>query len=153
LIETGHADEVLDLGQELVTVGTQQVEASDDEGETAMEVARCMPIIVSALQKSSLDDIEKLNWALDALMEDQYEICEAFAEYLQRSHSQSSWHELADQIIGGVGSIFVGTEGKAQPQTASNGSVRHLKQSADTKGAKVGNSMALDGSRNQEPHG
>ncbi len=102
LLEAGHADEVLTLGQELVTTGTLQVEQSHDEGETAMEVAACMPVIVEALDRSSLGPADKLAWALDAVLEDEYEICETFAEYLGRRHSESAWHTLADELLARV---------------------------------------------------
>lgn len=99
LLEAGHADEVLALGRELVSTGIRQVAESHDEGETMMEVAACMPVIVNALDKSSLDSADKLDWALDAELEDQYEVCEAFAEYLQRKHPKSAWHTLADRLL------------------------------------------------------
>ncbi|OEU66952.1 MAG: hypothetical protein BA867_03505 [Desulfobacterales bacterium S5133MH16] len=100
LIKTGHADEVLTLGRELIRTGTRQVEESHDQGETAMEIADCMPVIVGALDRSSLDAAEKLLWALDSVLEDQFEVCEAFAEYLCRRHSKSAWHTLADRLLG-----------------------------------------------------
>jgi uncharacterized Zn finger protein len=100
LLKAGHADDVLTLGHELVTTGSRQVEESNDEGETAMEIAACMPVIVKALARSSLDDVGKLSWALDAVLEDQFEVCEAFAEYLHRRHPQTAWHTFADRLLG-----------------------------------------------------
>jgi uncharacterized Zn finger protein len=99
LLKAGHTDEVLTLGRELVTTGIRQVEESHDEGETAMEIADCMPVIVEALDRSSLDTADKLTWALDALLEDQFEVCEAFAEYLHRQHPQTAWQTLADRLL------------------------------------------------------
>ena len=99
LFEAGHADEVLGLGQELVSSGIRQVEESDDEGETGMEIAACMPVIVNALDRSSLDLADKLSWALDAVLEDHYDLCEAFAEYLHRRHLKSAWNTLADRLL------------------------------------------------------
>ena len=99
LVKTGHADEALALGRELVSTGTRQVEKSHDEGETAMEIADCIPVIVGALDRSSLDAADKLIWALDAVFEDQFELCEAFAEYLHRRHSKSAWHTVADRLL------------------------------------------------------
>jgi uncharacterized Zn finger protein len=99
LLNAGHIEAVLTLGRDLVTIGCRQVEVSHDEGETAMEVAACMPIIVDALDQSNLDSAEKLNWALDAELEDQYDICEAFAEYLHRQHPKSGWNSLADLLL------------------------------------------------------
>ena len=100
LLDAGHTDEVLTLGRELISTGIRQVGESHDEGETMIEVAACMPVIVKALDRSSLDSADKLNWALDAELEDQYEVCEAFAEYLHRKHSKTAWHTLADRLLG-----------------------------------------------------
>jgi len=99
LLEAGHADEVLTLGRDLVSSGIRQVDESHDEGETMMEVAGCMPVIVKALDKSSLDVADRLNWALDVELEDQYEVCEAFAEYLYRKHPKAAWNGLADRLL------------------------------------------------------
>jgi uncharacterized Zn finger protein len=99
LLRAGKSDEVLALGRELVTTGTRQVEQSHDEGETEVEIAACMPVIVEALDKSSLDNADRLVWALDAVLEDQFEVCEAFAEYLHRRHPQEAWNALADRLL------------------------------------------------------
>ena len=97
--QQGRADEVLTLGLDLVTSGVRQVEESDDEGETEREIADCMPVIVAALDRSSLTTADKLNWALDALLEDQFEVCEALGRYLHRRHPQTAWHTLADRLL------------------------------------------------------
>ncbi len=99
LLEAGYADEVLTVGQELLEVGTRQVEESDDEGETAMEVANCMPTIVEALDRSSLDPADRLTWALDAVLGDDYYLCEAFGDYLRRPHPNAAWQTLADRLL------------------------------------------------------
>jgi uncharacterized Zn finger protein len=99
LLKAGHTDEVLALGRELLTTGSRQVEESHDDGETAMEIAACMPVIVAALDQSSLDAADKLNWALDVLLDDQYELCEAFGEYLDREHPLTAWCTLADRLL------------------------------------------------------
>ena len=99
LLKAGHADEVLALGQELVKSGMRQVAESHDEGETAVEVADCMPVIVAALDQSTLNAVDKLDWALDAVLDDQFEVCEAFAEYLHRRHPLSAWHTFADLLL------------------------------------------------------
>jgi uncharacterized Zn finger protein len=75
------------------------VEESDDEGETEREIADCMPVVVAALDRSSLDTADKLTWALDVLLEDQFDLCEAFAEYLFQQHPQVAWHTLADRLL------------------------------------------------------
>jgi uncharacterized Zn finger protein len=97
LLAAGCADDVLALGKELISIGARQVEESHDEGETAMEIADCMPVISTALDQSSLAPADKLAWAVDAVLKDEFELCEAFAEYLHRRHSQSAWDALVDR--------------------------------------------------------
>ncbi len=99
LLKAGHADEVLALGKELITVGTRQVEESHDEGETEMEVADCMPVVVQALDQSSLAPADKLAWAVDAVIEDQFSICDPMADYLNQQHPKAAWDALADQLL------------------------------------------------------
>ncbi|GBE13975.1 hypothetical protein BMS3Abin14_00009 [bacterium BMS3Abin14] len=82
-----------------MTTGTHQVEMSHDEGETAIEIAECLTVIVEALDRSSLDPADKLNWALDALLKDQFEVCGEFADYLNRRHPGSAWQALADRLL------------------------------------------------------
>lgn len=99
VLDAGFADEVLTLGEELISTGIAQVEMSHDQGQTAEEIAECMPVIVEALDRSSLDPADKLNWALDILLKDQFEICNKFGEYLHRRHPVSAWHPLADNLL------------------------------------------------------
>ncbi len=99
LLEAGGADEVLALGKELVIVGLRQAEQSDDEGGTADQVASCMPVIVEALDRSSLPPAAKLAWAVEAVLKDPFEICSDFADYLDRRHPKEAWSTLADQLL------------------------------------------------------
>jgi uncharacterized Zn finger protein len=99
LLKAGHADEVLALGKELITVGIHQVEESHDEGETEMEVADCMPVVVQALDQSSLVPADKLAWAVDVVLKDPFSICEPMAEYLNEQHPKAAWDALADQLL------------------------------------------------------
>jgi len=111
LLKAGHVDEVLTLGRELVKTGTRQVEESDDEGETEMEVAACMPVIVDALDQSSLNAADKLIWALGAVLEDQFEVCDAFEKYLHREHPKTAWHALADLLLERLNKLKGGARG------------------------------------------
>ena len=99
LLTAGCADDVLSLGEELLEAGNRQVEMSDDEGETAMEIAACMPVVVKALEQSSLKPIDKLVWAVDAVLTDEYELCNDIAEYLMGQHINSNWSLLADILL------------------------------------------------------
>ena len=99
LLEAGHADEVLSLGRELLIVGTRQVEESDDEGETLGQVAACMPVVVKALDRSSLTLAARLAWAVEAVLKDEYDMCSSFVEYLDKRHPKEAWDTLANQLL------------------------------------------------------
>lgn len=99
LLKAGHADDVLTLGEELISTGVRQVMESHDEGETAMEISECIPVIVKALDQSSLAPVDKLAWAVDAVLKDEFDLCEPMAEYLMRRHKKEDWGLLADRLL------------------------------------------------------
>jgi uncharacterized Zn finger protein len=99
LLSAGHADDVLSLGAELMKAGQRQVESSHDDGETGAEISSCMPVIAKALQQSSLPAVQKLVWATDAVLKDEYGLFEALAEYLNGPHEKAAWSELADILL------------------------------------------------------
>ena len=99
LLDAGQADDVLSLGETLIQVGNRQVGESHDDGETAMEIYACMPIIVKALEQSSLAPVEKLLWAVDVVLNDGYDTFEPVAEYLLQSHRKADWDKLADRLL------------------------------------------------------
>ena len=99
LLAAGHADEVLSLGKELMAEGKRLVETSDDEGETGMEVSACYPVIVSALEQSSLEPVDRLEWAVNAVLDDEYYLCDAFSEYLYQKHEKKEWNLLSDRLL------------------------------------------------------
>ncbi|EAR20742.1 SWIM zinc finger family protein [Nitrococcus mobilis] len=62
LAEQGYVNAVLQLGEELWIKGNQQIEQSDDEGETAMAISGCLETVIAALPGSSLSPSEQLLW-------------------------------------------------------------------------------------------
>jgi uncharacterized Zn finger protein len=105
LLKSGHADEVVALGKELIELGNHQVEQSHDDGETAMEIEECMPIIIESLDQSSMDKADKLAWAVDVALKDDYGIFDAFCEYLYRRHAKADWNILADRLLKQLGKM------------------------------------------------
>lgn len=99
LLAAGHADEVLSLGQALLKAGTQEVEMSNDEGELAGEVITSMNIVFRALPQSSLTPAEQMLWALDAELNDGYDLCQGTAEFWQHaSYAAADWNIVANQL-------------------------------------------------------
>jgi len=99
LLDAGQADDVLSLGETLIQVGNRQVGESHDDGETAMEIYACMPIVTKALEQSSLTTVEKLIWAVDVVLKDEYDTFEPIAEYLMQSHNKEDWSNFADRLL------------------------------------------------------
>ena len=98
LLAQGHADAVVEVGAQLLEAGTKQVEISDDEGETAEEIASCMDIVFQALPRSSRAPAEQMRWAVEADLADGYELCRGATPFWDRSHPTEAWNGLADQL-------------------------------------------------------
>jgi uncharacterized Zn finger protein len=99
LLKAGHPDEVLKLGKELIELGNNQIEESHDDGETAAEVEECMPVIIKALERSSMAQADKLAWAVNVVLQDDYDVFNAFDEYLGCKYAKADWNILADQLL------------------------------------------------------
>jgi len=98
LLKAGYPDDVLKLAKEIINKGDELIEYINDEGETGIELGSCSPIIVKALEQSSLDEVSKLNWALDIVLNDHYGIYEEIAGYFHSPHPEATWNMLADQL-------------------------------------------------------
>ena len=105
LLKAGHPDEVLKLGKELIEFGNRQIEESHDDGETATEIEECMPVIVKALEQSSMAKVDKLVWAVDVALKDDYDTFDAFGDYLCRKHAKADWGILADELLKQLGKM------------------------------------------------
>jgi len=103
LLKAGHPDKVLTLAEELVQEGSEIIEMRNDEGETAMDLSECMAIAFLALKTSKQDPLEKMSWALDRLLEDEYGICDPIEAYFFEDHDKDLWHQTADRIMDRLG--------------------------------------------------
>lgn len=120
LLAQGHADVVLEVGAQLLEAGTKQVEISDDEGETAEEIATCMDIVFQALPRSSRAPAEQMWWAVEADLADGYELCRGAQPFWGRSHPTEAWNGLANQLAQRLGmKMGTGTGGDCPDQGLS----------------------------------
>ncbi len=95
LLTAGHADALLDLGDELWREGTYQVGHSDDEGETAGAIGECLDIVLQALPQSSLSPSEQLLWVIDRLQEDEFSLLESGEKVLKDPiYTQVHWRKV-----------------------------------------------------------
>ncbi|MCR5815229.1 MAG: hypothetical protein K6G15_12170 [Desulfovibrio sp.] len=99
LLEVGHADEVLELAQKILSQGSVQIEESYDEGELQCEISRCLEVLPKALAASSLAEPARILWAIDTIDDDQYDLAPDLKKYLDWPHPASVWSEVADSLI------------------------------------------------------
>ena len=97
LLESGHADALLQLGEELWARGNTQVEQSHDEGDTATEIAECMEVVLAAVQQSSLTPPQQLMWMIDRVLADEFSLLESGGKMLESgAYTKAHWREVAD---------------------------------------------------------
>jgi uncharacterized Zn finger protein len=99
LLQSGHADEVLDIGEEILENGNNAIETYDEEGEVGQEVSSCIKIVFEALPKCSLSLAKQLQWITKMVSEDEYSLCDYGVEaFWQTERTKSEWNELANEL-------------------------------------------------------
>ncbi len=95
----GFPSEVLDLGLELLEESARQMELYDVEGEIHDAVARCMESALQALHDVDWPLSRKLLWAVDAVLKDEFAVCECFGTILEETHGPEAWNSVADTLL------------------------------------------------------
>jgi uncharacterized Zn finger protein len=113
LVELGHADEVVSLGRDLIEQGLQQVGQSHDEGETSSELSSCLPVVFQAVTRSNLSAPERLLFAIDAELADDYGVVEeASATILDADFPAEDWSNVADSLLRRLKGMAAGDKGE-----------------------------------------
>jgi uncharacterized Zn finger protein len=106
LLDSGHADQVIRLGEELWTKGIEQVGQSNDEGETADEITACMNIVLQAVPCSSMSSADQLLWVINRALKDEYSLLDSAASILENTkYTRDTWHTVADALEGRLNSM------------------------------------------------
>lgn len=102
MIEVGQADAVVKLSREIIAQGMEQIGQSDDEGETATAFAECLPPIFRAVNHSKMSASQKLIFAIDADLRDEYSVVESdlLDTVFECNTSPSDWSAAADVLAG-----------------------------------------------------
>jgi uncharacterized Zn finger protein len=98
LLGDEQADLVVELGRELFEAGVEQVGRSHDDGETGMAIAKCLAIVSRALLQSTLLDSDKILYAIDMSLADDYGLADGIARIADRKWSKRTWSAVADAL-------------------------------------------------------
>jgi uncharacterized Zn finger protein len=124
LLNSGHADEVVALGDDLWRRGLEQIGMSNDEGETGWEIAGCMKVVFHALESSSLTGSKRLIWLLDMRLRDNYGILDGIDDPLanRAAFTAADWAIVADELARRMAGILV--SGAERDVAGSDGGYR-----------------------------
>ncbi|AKB49520.1 hypothetical protein MSBRW_0267 [Methanosarcina barkeri str. Wiesmoor] len=92
LLDSGHPDELLDIGKELMD-RYEEIEEYD-EGDIGTQISGCMDVVFRALSQSSLPAHEKMLYALELELKDDYSILNEPA----LCHTQKEWMLFAEAL-------------------------------------------------------
>lgn len=108
LLKSGHADALVDIGEDLLELGMRQVEQSDDEGETAAQIGECLEVVFKAIPSSALEPPEQILWMIDAFLADGYGILDGVENpFPARRYSKADWSAVADEMRERLDSLTV----------------------------------------------
>jgi uncharacterized Zn finger protein len=89
LLDSGHTDELLDIGKELMDRYERIVEY-DEQGEIGTEISSCMDVVFRALSQSSLPAYEKMLYVLEIELKDNYNIFDGHS-FWKEDYAQEEW--------------------------------------------------------------
>ncbi|WP_243684947.1 hypothetical protein [Methanosarcina barkeri] len=95
LLDSGHPDELLDIGKELMD-RYKEIEEYD-EGDIGTQISDCIDVVFRALSQSSLSAHEKMLYALELELKDDYNILNAPTLW-REDHTQEEWMLFAEAL-------------------------------------------------------
>lgn len=96
LLDSGHPDELLDIGKELMD-RYKEIEEYDEEGDIGTQISDCMDVVFRALSKSSLPAHEKMLYALEFELKDDYSILNE-PPLWREDYTQEEWRLFAEAL-------------------------------------------------------
>jgi uncharacterized Zn finger protein len=137
LLDSGHADAVLDLGEELFKRGIEQVGQSHDEGETAEAIAACLEIVLEALPLTRLTPHEQLLWIVDHELKDEYDLLGDTGVVLNHSrYTAAHWREVAATLDARLRQMGVPESGRFSETTPRVRVMTQLRNAYERSGQK-----------------
>ncbi len=99
LFAAGHFDELLELGDLLWREGSEQVEQSNDDGQTATDIGECLEVVVAAVPKSSLPRPQQLLWLIERRLIDEFGLLDGGTRVLEsKEYSREDWRVVVTAL-------------------------------------------------------
>jgi len=96
LLDSGHPDELLDIGKELMD-RYEKIAEYDDEGEIGNKISFCMDVVFEALSRSSLPAPKKMLYMLEIELRDNYNILNEHA-FWEGEYTSEEWKLFAEAL-------------------------------------------------------
>ena len=96
LLDSGHHDELLDIGKEIMNRYDDIVEY-DQEGEIGRELSGCMSVVFQALSESPRPAHERMFQAFELEIKDEYDIAHEH-EFWREDFSREEWGNYAELL-------------------------------------------------------
>ncbi len=96
LLDSVHPDELLDIGKELMD-RYDGIAEYDEEGEIGTKISHCMDVVFKALSQSSLPAHEKMLYALEIELKDNYNILDEHTLW-KEDFSQEDWRLFSEAL-------------------------------------------------------
>lgn len=96
LLDSGHPDEILDIGKELMD-RYNEIEEYDEERDIGTQISSCMDVVFRALSQSSLPAHEKMLYTLDLELKDNHSILNEPVIW-REAYSREEWNLFAETL-------------------------------------------------------
>lgn len=100
LLDAGHTETLIELGEELFELGHGQLEESDDEGEIATQLTNCMKLVFEAMRRSDGPAPEQLIRYWDMLSDDFGLLDEIPPPVNEAKMTKADWLQVAGEFMG-----------------------------------------------------
>ncbi len=90
---------MLELGEELFTLGMTQVEESDDDGITADELSGCLAVVLNAMRTSDRSPAERMIWYWNKLLSDEFALLDQIEPPINNAEmNQADWSTVTEEF-------------------------------------------------------
>ena len=99
LIAAGGVDELAEYGELFMQQVSDLVAEYHYYDDLRAGAEDCVPLVLKAVKKSSMSPTWRLIWALDILLDDEYEMAGVIGDYVEGRHPKEAWNAAAEHLL------------------------------------------------------